>query len=128
MTRMPIRRWLKLSCPEPPKNKNQIPEFIFRDDKDLPWIPSKFADGVEVKNLGKANGRALQLVRFQAGASYPSHIHNYCEFIYVLEGEVFQNGRRLMAGSSTVASAGTMDETFVSPTGCLFLLFYGVGA
>lgn len=115
-----------MSRHEQQTNKDQTPEFIFKDEKDLPWIPSKFADGVEVKNLGKANGRALQLVRFQAGATYPSHIHNDCEFIYVLEGEVFQNGHRLMAGSSTVASAGTVDETFVSPTGCLFLLSYGV--
>jgi anti-sigma factor ChrR (cupin superfamily) len=117
-----------LSHPESTNNKGQIPEFIFKDEGDLPWIPSKFADGVEVKNLGKANGRALQLVRFQAGASYPSHVHHDCEFIYVIEGEVFQNGRRLAVGSSTVASTGTLDETFVSPTGCLFLLFYGVGS
>lgn len=109
---------------EPPKNKVKAPEFIFKHERDLPWIPSKFADGVEVKNLGKANGRALQLVRFRPGASYPSHIHRDCEFIYVLEGEVFQNGHRLTAGSSTAASAGTLDETFVSPAGCLFLLFY----
>lgn len=101
-------------------------DFIFNDDDDLPWIPSRFAEGVTVKNLGKANGRALQLVRFQPGASYPSHVHHDCEFIYVLEGEVFQNGRRLISGSSTVASAGTVDETFVSTSGCLFLLFYGV--
>ncbi|MCA2998560.1 MAG: cupin domain-containing protein [Rhodocyclaceae bacterium] len=85
--------------------------FLLRNKNVLPWVPSTFADGVEVKNLGKANGRAFQLVRFQAGASNPSHIHNYCEFIYVLEGEVFQNGRRLTVGSSTDASAGTIDET-----------------
>lgn len=115
-----------MSRHEQPENKDQAPEFTFKDEKDLPWIPSKFADGVEVKNLGKANGRAFQLVRFQPGASYPSHIHSDCEFIYVLEGEVFQNGQRLTAGSYTVASAGTVDETFVSPTGCLFLLFYSV--
>lgn len=109
-----------------PANKSSIPQFDIKDDRDVPWIQSKFADGVEVKNLGKANGRALQLVRFNPGASYPTHIHNDCEFIYVLEGEVFQNGHRLIAGSSTVASAGTVDETFVSPSGCLFLLFYGL--
>lgn len=110
-----------MSRPEQPN-----PEFIFNEQSDLPWIPSKFAAGVDVKNLGKANGRALQLVRFQQGASYPSHVHNDCEFIYVLEGEVFQNGQRLTAGCSTVASAGTVDETFISHTGCTFLLFYAI--
>jgi hypothetical protein len=53
------------------------------------------------------------------------HTFNDCEFIYVLEGEVLQNGHLLTAGSTAVASAGTVDETFVSPTGCIFL-FYGV--
>jgi anti-sigma factor ChrR (cupin superfamily) len=115
-----------LSRPEQQTSRAHVPEFIFKDNKDIPWVSSKFADGVEVKNLGKANGRALQLVRFQPGASYPAHVHSDCEFIYVLEGEVFQNGQRLTEGCSTVASVGTVDETFVSPAGCLFLLFYGV--
>lgn len=101
-------------------------QFIFNNSNDLPWIPSKYAEGVEVKNLGKVNGRALQLVRFEPGASYPSHVHNDCEFIYVLEGEVFQNGQRLVSGCSTAASTSSVDETFVSPKGCMFLLFYGV--
>lgn len=109
-------------------NTPKVEGFIFEDEKDLSWIPSKFAKGVEVKNLGKANGRALQVVRFQPGASFPPHVHIDCEFIYILEGEVFQNGKRLTAGCSTVASAGTRDETFVSPSGCTFLLFYGVEA
>lgn len=103
-----------------------IPEFIFKNAADVPWIPSKFAEGVAVKNLGKANGRAMQLVRFNAGAVFPSHIHKDCEFLYILEGEVIQNGVRLTAGSSTAAAAGSVDKTFFSPTGCLFLLFYGL--
>jgi quercetin dioxygenase-like cupin family protein len=72
----------------------------------LPWTLSKFAQGVEVKNLGKANGRAMQLVRFQPGALFPAHLHTDVEFLFVLEGEVIQNGHRLHAGCSTVAPAG----------------------
>lgn len=105
---------------------SNLPQFIFNDVDELQWIHSKFAKGVEVKQLGKANGRALQLVRFQAGASFPAHTHSDCEFIYVLSGEVIQNGKRLTSGCSAVASAGTIDETFTSPTGCTFLLFYNV--
>jgi len=115
-------RWRKLPEHTPAQ---PIPGIVFSDEKHLPWIPSKFADGVEVKNLGKADGRAMQLVRFKPGASYPSHTHTDCEFLYVLNGEVFQNGVRLTAGCSVAASAGSIDETFISPNGCLFLLFYG---
>jgi anti-sigma factor ChrR (cupin superfamily) len=101
-------------------------DFIFTCHTDLPWIPSKFAQGVEVKNLGKANGRAMQLVRFQPGASFPAHLHTDVEFLFMLEGEVLQNGHRLHAGWSKVAPAGTSDTQFISPSGCMFLLVYAL--
>ena len=101
-------------------------DFIFTCHTDLPWMPSKFAQEVEVKNLGKANGRAMQLVRFQPGASFPAHLHTDVEFLFMLEGEVLQNGQRLRAGWSTVAPAGTYDTQFISPSGCMFLLVYGL--
>ena len=101
-------------------------DFIFTCHDQLPWIPSRFAPGVEVKNLGKANGRAMQLVRFQPGASFPAHLHTDAEFLFMLEGEVFQNGQRLGTGWSSVAPAGTRDSTFVSPAGCSFLLVYAL--
>lgn len=101
-------------------------DFIFTCHTDLPWKPSKFAQGVEVKNLGKANGRAMQLVRFQPGASFPTHLHTDVEFLFMLEGEVVQNGCKLHAGWSTVAPAGTWDTEFISPSGCTFLLLYAL--
>lgn len=102
------------------------PDFIFVNQDELPWTPSRFASGVEVKNLGKANGRAMQMVRFQPGASFPSHLHTDVEFLFMLEGEVFQNGHRLLTGWATVAPAGTMDTEFVSPAGCTFVLVYSL--
>lgn len=101
-------------------------DFIFTCHTDLPWKPSKLAQGVEVKNLGKANGRAMQLVRFQPGASFPAHLHTEVEFLFMLEGEVLQNGHKLHVGWSTVAPAGTYDTQFISPTGCTFLLVYAL--
>lgn len=103
------------------------PQFFFGDSASLSWIPSRFAAGVEVKNLGKANGRGLQLVRFAPGATFPDHLHTGPEFIYVLEGEAIQNGRRLQAGYAGVAETGTVDAGFRSDTGCTFLFVYELG-
>ncbi|MGP8440370.1 cupin domain-containing protein [Paraburkholderia fungorum] len=100
------------------------PQFRWSDSNDVPWIPSRFAQGVEVKNLGKADGRAMQLVRFSPGATFPDHLHTGPEFIYVLEGEVTWNGRLLTHGCAGVAEAGTLERGFRSITGCLFLLMY----
>lgn len=101
-------------------------DFIFTCHADLPWMPSRFAPGVEVKNLGKANGRAMQLVRFQPGSSFPAHRHTDVEFLFMLEGEVFQNSQRLCHGWSTVAPAGSCDTRFTSPMGGTFLLVYAL--
>lgn len=100
------------------------PGLSFVDSASMPWMPSRFAPGVEVKNIGKADGRAMQLVRFAAGATFPGHRHTGPEFIFVLEGEAVQNGRRLAAGYSGVAAQGTVDVDFHSDTGCVFLLAY----
>lgn len=100
------------------------PDFSFVDSASMPWVPSRFSPGVEIKNLGKADGRAMQLVRFAAGATFPAHRHSGPEFIYVLEGEAVQNGRRLTAGYAGVAARGTVDVNFHSDTGCIFLLAY----
>ncbi|MBK5118615.1 cupin domain-containing protein [Burkholderia sp. R-69980] len=104
-----------------------MPQFRWSDSNDVPWIPSRLAKGVEVKNLGKANGRAIQLVRFSPGAAFPDHLHTGPEFIYVLEGEVTWNGRTLGRGCVGVAEAGTIERGFHSMTGCLFLLAYDLG-
>ncbi|MFM0731411.1 cupin domain-containing protein [Paraburkholderia sediminicola] len=100
------------------------PQFRWCDSSDVPWIPSTLATGVDVKNLVKANGRAMQLVRFEPGAAFPDHLHTGAEFIYVLEGEVTWNGRLLGSGSVGVAEAGTVERGFHSMTGCVFLLAY----
>ncbi|MFP3568017.1 cupin domain-containing protein [Paraburkholderia sp. SIMBA_030] len=101
-----------------------VPQFHWSDSNDVPWIPSVLANGVKVKNLGKANGRAMQLVRFSPGTAFPDHLHTGPEFIYVLEGEVTWNGRPLERGCVGVAEAGTVERGFRSMTGCVFLLVY----
>lgn len=102
------------------------PQFLFTDSEAVPWIDSRQARGVQVKNLGKANGRGLQLVRFEPGASFPRHLHEGAEFIFLLDGEAVQNGNRLGRGWSSVAEKGTTDESFHSETGCVFLLCYAL--
>ncbi|OAJ63754.1 hypothetical protein A6V36_17210 [Paraburkholderia ginsengiterrae] len=100
--------------------------FTFTDSNVAPWLDSKAARGVTVKNLGKVNGRAMQLVRFEPGVVFPDHRHDGPEFIFMLEGEAIQNGHVLAGGWSGVAAQGTVDERFRSDTGCLFLLCYAV--
>lgn len=94
------------------------------DTASLPWRPSTVVDGVDVKDLGAANGRTMELIRCRPGTIFPTHHHVGPEFIYLLAGEAIQNGQRLRPGWAGVAAAGTIDEDFHSDTGCVFLIIY----
>ena len=100
------------------------PRYFFTDAASVPWRASTVAAGIEVKDLGTANGRAMQLVRFQPGATFPTHRHAGPEFLYLLEGEAIQNGQCLGPGWAGVAETDTIDAHFHSETGCVFLIVY----
>jgi anti-sigma factor ChrR (cupin superfamily) len=88
----------------------------------LPWRPSTFAPGVFVKDVATTDGWEMQVVRFEPGARFPVHTHEHPEFVFILEGELIQAGRRLAPGWASVASAGSVDEDVHSETGCVFVL------
>ena len=89
---------------------------------DLAWRPSTMAAGVFVKDVAVTDGWEMQIVRFEPGARFPIHTHEGPEFVFILEGELVQAGRRLGPGWASVASAGTVDEDVHSEAGCLFVL------
>jgi hypothetical protein len=75
---------------------------------DLPWRPSTMAPGVSVKDIAVTAGWEMQLVRFEPGARFPVHTHEQPEFLFILEGELVQAGRRLGRGWASVASPGSV--------------------
>ena len=89
---------------------------------DLPWRASTIAAGVLVKEVAVTDGWEMQIVRCEPGARFPVHAHESPEFVFILEGELVQGGRRLGPGWASVASAGTIDEDVHSETGCVFVL------
>jgi anti-sigma factor ChrR (cupin superfamily) len=89
---------------------------------DLPWRPSTKASGVFVKDIAVTDGWEMQLVRFEPGARFPAHAHESPEFLFILEGELVQAGRRMGPGWASVASAGTVDDDVYSETGSVFVL------
>ena len=89
---------------------------------DVPWRPSRVAAGVFVKDIAVTDGWEMQIVRFEPGTRFPVHTHERPEFVFVLEGELVQGGRRMGPGWASVARAGSIDEDVYSETGCVFVL------
>jgi anti-sigma factor ChrR (cupin superfamily) len=90
--------------------------------EDMAWRPSTMAAGVFVKDIAVTDGLEMQIVRFEPGAHFPTHVHDRPEFIFILEGELVQGGKRLGPGWASVGSAGSVDDDVHSDTGCVFVL------
>jgi anti-sigma factor ChrR (cupin superfamily) len=96
--------------------------FLSVNVEDLPWRPSTVAPGVFVKDIAVTDGWEMQVVRCEPGARFPVHTHERPEFLFVLEGELVQGGRRLGPGWASVAAPGSVDDNVHSETGCVLVL------
>lgn len=82
------------------------------------------APGVSYKILAgdTENKRVSILVRLAPGAAYPPHRHAGVEELYLLDGELLIDDKKLYPGDYRRAEAGTGDQHVWSETGCTCVL------
>ena len=82
------------------------------------------APGISCKLLSTDTeaDRVSMLVRLAPNTSYPPHRHAGVEELYLLEGELWIENRKLEPGDYNCAEAGTSDQRVWSETGCMCLL------
>ena len=67
----------------------------------------------------------MELYRFVPNITYADHIHDGPEFVLLLKGSAYQDGKWLEAGWASSAEAGTLDRGFLSgQKGCLTVAVY----
>lgn len=90
---------------------------------DAPWVSSPLP-GIAYKLLHRDEERrsTTRLLRFSAGATYPSHRHGGVEEVFVLDGTVTLNGILLRPGDYCRAEAGTAEPTAFSETGGMAII------
>jgi len=91
------------------------------------WSEPKWqqvALGIECKLLATdtERHRVSMLVRLAPGASYPAHAHADVEELHLLDGELWIDGQKLVAGDYNYGASGERDERVWSETGCTCLL------
>jgi anti-sigma factor ChrR (cupin superfamily) len=92
---------------------------VVLDHHDLPWILSPSL-GVERRMLdrkGDELAKATSIVRYQAGARFPSHVHEFGEEILVLDGVLSDETGSYPAGSYIMNPPGSSHAPF-SEEGC----------
>lgn len=89
----------------------------------LPWKP--FHAGIEIYRLygGHDDGPAVALLRYQAGAAAPAHMHEGVEHIFVLQGSQEDEHGRYPAGSLLISPRGSVHHVR-SSEGCVVLAIW----
>jgi anti-sigma factor ChrR (cupin superfamily) len=82
------------------------------------------APGIECKLLATdtERHRVSMLVRLAPGARYPAHTHADVEELYLLDGELWIDERKLSPGDYNYGSPGAGDERVWSDGGCTCVL------
>ena len=103
------------------KNKSGF-DFIFSDSEE--WIQHPQIKDIEVKRLAvnEDKGYLMILLKAAAGAEYPSHHHSGAEECYVLEGDLYVEGKYLGPGDFHHAEGGSDHEPLRTKNGCTLLL------
>jgi anti-sigma factor ChrR (cupin superfamily) len=80
--------------------------------------------GIECKLLASdtQRQRVSMLVRLAPGATYPAHTHADVQELHLLDGELWINGRKLVAGDYNYGASGERDQSVWSETGCTCVL------
>lgn len=96
---------------------------VVLNHNELPWVPSPEA-GVQRRLLdryGDEVARATSIVRYEPGARFPLHRHDYGEEILVLEGVFSDETSDYPAGTYIMNPPGSSHAPF-SETGCLLFV------
>jgi DNA-directed RNA polymerase specialized sigma24 family protein len=93
----------------------------------LTWTEPDWAEvapGISCKLLAtdEQHDRISMLVRLQRGVEYPPHTHAGTEELYLLDGELWIDDRKLYPGDYNRAEPGTSDHRVFSETGCTCVL------
>ena len=102
------------------------PKFYMADSESIEWSTGGMPEGIEMKRLGEANGYVMELYRIAPNTHLPDHVHHSPEFLFVLEGEVIQDGQPVPTGWSLIAENGTKHENFrTGEKGAHTIVVYG---
>jgi quercetin dioxygenase-like cupin family protein len=91
------------------------------------WVEPEWeeaAPGISVKLLATdtEQDRVSMLVRLAPGVAYPPHRHAGVEELYLLDGELMIDDKKLYPGDYNRAEPGTADQRVWSESGCTCVL------
>jgi quercetin dioxygenase-like cupin family protein len=91
---------------------------------DVDWAPWGSRDSAKAKLLASADGFNLVIVVAEPGYSVDRHVHDFPEFVYVLDGTLKVQGHPLGRGDAYAAAAGSIHTELHTDSGARYLAIY----
>jgi anti-sigma factor ChrR (cupin superfamily) len=97
-----------------------------RQSAEPEWEEAARGIWCKVLSTDTDNNRVSMLVRLAPGTAYPPHQHSGVEELYLLDGELWIDDKKLYPGDYNRAEAGSADQRVWSKTGCTCVLLTSV--
>ena len=91
---------------------------------DVEWAPWGSRGDARAKVLANADGFYVALVEAEPGYHGDAHEHAHPEFLYVVSGELRNQGVTMVAGDAYAAAAGSHHTDFATDTGATYLSIF----
>ena len=90
----------------------------------LEWVPWGSSNNARAKVLATGDGFYVALVEASAGYEGDPHEHVHPEFLYVIEGAIRNQGRRMVSGDAYAAAAGSCHTDFAAESDATYLSIF----
>jgi uncharacterized protein len=94
------------------------------DDKE--WVPWGSGGKARAKVLANADGYMVVVVEAEPGYRGDSHVHDFAEFSYVIDGTVRNQGVEFKTGDGYAAAAGSTHTDFETETGATYVVIFRI--
>jgi quercetin dioxygenase-like cupin family protein len=91
---------------------------------DTDWIPWGDTGNARAKILGSGDGYIVALVEAEAGYTGTPHEHTHTEFLYVVDGQLRNQGQTMVTGDAYVAAIGSKHTDFQAEHPSTYLIIF----
>jgi anti-sigma factor ChrR (cupin superfamily) len=114
--------WERLAGRLAEETGEPAPTVLEDQRKEPEWNEASPGLWYQLLSVDADTHRVTLLVRLEPGARYPPHVHAGVEELFLLDGELWIDHRKLGPGDYSRADAGTGDRSVWSETGCTCVL------
>ncbi|MEO0911378.1 MAG: cupin domain-containing protein [Pseudomonadota bacterium] len=86
------------------------------------WIQRTEKIWKKILTRDPETGRTMYLLRCLPGAVIPAHLHDHSEHVFIIEGDLWMDGKLFTAGDAQFSRPGTEHPEITIPNGCLVLI------